>query len=36
MTFMFYARMFSLNFAAPALVAAFARVNTIKTTTIKG
>ncbi len=33
---MFYARSFSLNFAAPALVAAFARVNTIKTTTIKG
>ena len=33
---MFYARSFSLNFAAPALVAANARVNTIKTTTIKG
>jgi hypothetical protein len=33
---MFYARSFSLNFAAPALVAAFARVNPLKTTTIKG
>ena len=33
---MFYARSFSLNFTAPALVAAFARVITIKTTTIKG
>ena len=33
---MFYARSFSLNFAASAPVAAFARVNTIKTTTIKG
>ena len=36
MNVMFYARSFSLNFAAPALVAAFARVITIKTTTIKG
>jgi hypothetical protein len=33
---MFYARLFSLNLAAPALVAVFARVITIKTTTIKG
>jgi len=33
---MFHARSFSLNFAAPALVAARARVITIKTTTIKG
>jgi hypothetical protein len=35
-TAMFHARSFSLNFAAPALVAANARVITIKTTTIKG
>ncbi len=33
---MFNARSFSLNFAAPALVAASARVITIKTTTITG
>jgi hypothetical protein len=33
---MFHARSFFLNFAAPALVAACARVITIKTTTIKG
>jgi hypothetical protein len=33
---MFHARSFSLNFAAPAQVAASARVITIKTTTIKG
>jgi hypothetical protein len=33
---MFHARSFSLNFAAPALVAARARAITIKTTTIKG
>jgi hypothetical protein len=33
---MFYARSFSQNFPAPALVAACARVITIKTTTIKG
>jgi hypothetical protein len=33
---MFHARSFPLNFAAPALVAAFARVITTKTTTIKG
>ena len=33
---MLYARSFSLNFAASALVVAFACVNTIKTTTIKG
>jgi hypothetical protein len=33
---MFHARSFSLNFAAPTLVAAHARVITIKTTTIKG
>jgi hypothetical protein len=36
MATMFHARTFSLNFAASALVAADARVNTIKTTTIKG
>ncbi len=33
---MFHARSFSLNFTAPALVAAGARAITIKTTTIKG
>jgi hypothetical protein len=33
---MFHARSFSLNFAVFALVAAFVRVNIIKTTTIKG
>jgi hypothetical protein len=33
---MFHARSFFLNFVAPALVAAGARVITIKTTTIKG
>jgi hypothetical protein len=33
---MFHARTFSLNFAVTAPVAAFARVITIKTTTIKG
>jgi hypothetical protein len=33
---MYHARSSSLKFAAPALVAAFARVITIKTTTIKG
>jgi hypothetical protein len=33
---MFHARSFSLNFAAPSPVTAFARVITIQTTTIKG
>jgi len=33
---MFHARLFSLNFAAPAQVAAGARAITTKTTTIKG
>jgi hypothetical protein len=33
---MFHARSYSLNFAAPALVAVSVRVITIKTTTIKG
>jgi hypothetical protein len=33
---MFHARPFSLNFDAPASVAALARVITLKTTTIKG
>jgi hypothetical protein len=33
---MFYARTFSLNFAASTPVAAYVRVNTTKTTTIKG
>jgi hypothetical protein len=33
---MFHARSFSLNPAAPALVAAIVRVITFKTTTIKG
>jgi hypothetical protein len=33
---MFHARSFSLNPAASALVAALARVITLKTTTIKG
>jgi hypothetical protein len=33
---MFHARSFTLNFAAAVLVVTSARVNTIKTTTIKG